>query len=77
MSTRRTRRSSVIVSMRSRDDGLTMRNVRNLDIDMNFDQDNESVSSSVGSDAQRTTAFIQARCKSRWNRNHLSPKSII
>ena len=54
----RTRRSSVIVSMRHRDEGLTMRNVRNLDIDMNFDQDNESVSSSIGSDAQRTTAFI-------------------
>ena len=57
------RRSSVIVSMRSKDDGLTMRNVRNLDIDMNFDADNESVQSSVGSDAQRTTAFTQARCK--------------
>jgi len=51
MASRTHRRSSVIVSMRSKDEGLTMRNVRNLDIDMNFDQDNESASSSVGSDA--------------------------
>jgi len=67
----------VIVSMRSKDDGLTMRNVRSLDIDMNFDTDNESVQSSVGSDAQRTTAFTQARCKFTKANNLLSSKSCV
>ena len=64
------RRSSVIVSMRNKDDGLTMRNVKNVDIQINFDTDNESVQSSTASDAQRTTAFTQARCKSNhWHFN--------
>lgn len=42
--------------MRKFDDGPTLRNVRNLEIDMNFDSETESNYTSA-SDAQRTSAF--------------------
>lgn len=57
------RQSQVIVSVRKGvDAGPTQRNVQNLEIDMNFDSESESNYTSA-SDAQRTSAFSQARCK--------------
>jgi hypothetical protein len=54
----------VTVSVRKNDNGPQQRNIRNLEIDMNFDIESESSFYSA-SDAQRTSAFSQARCKSR------------
>lgn len=48
--------------MRKQSEGPTHRNVRNLEISMNF-ADSDTESGSAFGDAQRTTAFQQARCK--------------